>query len=366
MISIAKPWITQSEIDAVTQVMDSGMIACGKTVTNFEENFAAYIGAKYGIATTSGTTALEVALRAMGIGAGDKVITTAYSFIASTNCIVYVGATPVFVDIDPDDFNMDMAALEQTLQANPDAKVLLLVHLFGQACNMDEVMRLAKAYGVKVLEDCAQAHGAMWNGQKVGSFGDAAAFSFYPTKNMTTGEGGIVLTNSDALAEKARLLINHGMKIRYTHEEIGYNYRMTNMAAAIGLEQLKRLDGFNEARRTNAQYLDTHITNPLVQTPVVRGKAHPVYHQYTVRVKGGKRDALIKLLEENQIGYGIFYPFSIPEQPCYEKFHFEKQWKNTDEVKQEVLSLPIHPALTQGDMETIARVINTLDVTADV
>ena len=360
MISIAKPWITQAETDAVIKVMDSGMIACGATVSEFEREFAGYIGASHGIATTSGTTALEIALRAMGIGRGDKVITTAYSFIASTNSIVYVGATPVFVDIDPDNFNIDTVSLRKALTENPDAKAMLIVHLFGQACNMDEIMALAKEFDVMVLEDCAQSHGAKWNGKRVGSFGTAAAFSFYPTKNMTTGEGGIVLTSDDAIAEKARLLINHGMKVRYTHDEVGYNYRMTNIAAAIGLEQLKRLDGFNDKRRKAADFYNKNINNPSVQVPSVDEGSYHVYHQYTIRVKDGKRDQLVKLFEENQIGYGVFYPFSLPEQPCYEAFGFKKIWENTDLVKMEVLSIPVHPALSEEDIATVAKVINSL------
>lgn len=360
MISIAKPCITEDEINAVVDVMKSGMIACGATVTQFENEFAEYAGAKYGIATTSGTTALEVALRAMGIKEGDKVITTAYSFIASTNSIVYVGATPVFVDIDPDTFNIDLDALKKALEDNPDAKAMLIVHLFGQACNMDEILKLAKEYDVMVLEDCAQAHGAMWGDKKVGSFGTAAAFSFYPTKNMTTGEGGIVLTNDAQIAENAKMIINHGMKVRYTHDIVGYNYRMTNIAAAIGLEQLKKIDAFNNARRKNAAYLSENISNPDIQTPVVDDNSRHVFHQYTIRVKNGRRDELIKLLEENEIGYGIFYPLSIPEQPCYNDFNFCTVWDKTDEIKKEVLSLPVHPSLTEEEVATVAKVINKL------
>ncbi|NLW78050.1 MAG: DegT/DnrJ/EryC1/StrS family aminotransferase [Ruminococcaceae bacterium] len=360
MISIAKPWITQDEKDAVLKVMDSGMIASGAVVSEFEQAFAGYVGARHGIATTSGTTALEVALRAMGVGPGDKVITTAYSFIASTNSILYAGARPVFVDIDPDTFNIDMDGLRAALKANPDAKALLVVHLFGQACNMDAVMALAGEHGVMVLEDCAQAHGAKWKGKQVGTFGDAAAYSFYPTKNMTTGEGGIVLTNRDDLADRARLLINHGMKIRYTHDILGYNYRMTNIAAAIGLEQLKRLDAFNAARRKNAAYYNAHIKNPAVQVPAVQPEAEHVYHQYTIRVKAGRRDALVKLFEAEGVGYGIFYPFSIPEQPCYKALGFETAWPATDTVKLEVLSIPVHPALTEAEVAAVATVIGKL------
>jgi perosamine synthetase len=293
MIPIAKPQISQTEKDAVMAVLDSGMIACGHTVSEFEKSFAKYSGAAYGIATTSGTTALEVALRALGIGKDDQVITTAWSFIASTNSILYTGATPVFADIDGRTFDIDADRIEDALKANPSAKAIQIVHLFGQSCDMDQIVELSKRYNVKLIEDCAQAHGAEWRGKKVGSFGDAATFSFYPTKNMTTGEGGIVLTSDEATARKARLLINHGMERRYVHDEIGYNYRMTNIAAAIGLEQLKRLDGFNEARRTLAALYDEGVTNPLIETPFVRPEAKHIYHQYTIKVLEGRRGNLI-------------------------------------------------------------------------
>lgn len=360
MINIASPIIGAEEKQAVMQVLDSGMIACGAVVSDFEKKFASYIGAEYGIATTSGTTALEVALRGLGIGQGDLVLTTAYSFIASTNSIVYTGARPVFVDIDPATFNMDMKKAEQNLKDNPGIKAMLVVHLFGQACDMDAVMDLAQRYNVKVIEDCAQAHGATWNGKKVGNIGHVSAFSFYPTKNMTTGEGGIVLTNDAKLADECRLLINHGMRIRYTHETVGYNYRMTNIAAAIGIEQLKRLDGFNAKRKEHAEYYNAHIVNALVTVPYVAENAQHVYHQYTIKVGQNKRQALIDLFEQNKIGYGIFYPTSIPEQPCYKEFGFNTVWPFVDEVKHEVLSLPVHPGLNIEQVAQVTRVINSL------
>lgn len=360
MITIAKPQIGQEEKNAVMDVMGSGMIACGSVVAEFEQKFADYVGMKYGIATTSGTTALEVALRALGIGAGDKVVTTAYSFIASTNSIVYTGATPIFADIDEGTFDIDIDSAEKCLKANPDAKALLVVHLFGQTCNMDAVMALAKKYDVKVIEDCAQAHGAMWKGRMAGSFGDASTFSFYPTKNMTTGEGGMVLTNDEKVADQAKLLINHGMKIRYTHDIVGYNYRMTNIAAAIGLEQLKKLDRFNDARREHAAAYAKAISNPNIVVPHVDDNAKHVYHQYTIRVLNGKRDELIKLFEENGVGYGIFYPFSIPEQPCYKGLGFKTEYEITDKIKKEVLSIPVHPGLSMEEIAIVAAVINQL------
>ena len=299
MISIAKPLIGDAEKKAVCAVLDSGMIANGAVVTQFENAFAAYVGAKYATAATSGTTALEVALRALGIGPGDKVLTTPFSFIASTNAILYAGATPVFADILPDSFTIDPDAAEAALQADPKIKALLIVHLFGQACDMDRIMALVKKYGLLLVEDCAQAHGAAWNGKTVGTFGDAGCFSFYPTKNMTTGEGGAIVTDNEELQEKFKLLINHGMKVRYHHDIVGYNYRMTNIAGAIGLCQLEKLPEFNAKRRANAAKLSALITNPLIATPAVTPGSNHCFHQYTVRVKNGRRDDFVAHLSAN-------------------------------------------------------------------
>ena len=335
------------------------MIACGAVTSEFEQAFASYIGMSHGIATTSGTTALEVALRALGIGAGDKVLTTPFSFIASTNAIVYVGATPVFADIDEGTFNISPKTIEKALQQNPDIKALLIVHLFGQPCDMDAIMKIVKEKGLLLIEDCAQSHGALWNGKKAGSFGDVSAFSFYPTKNMTTTEGGMVLVSDEAVAKKARMLINHGMQVRYYHDEIGYNYRMTNMAAAIGLCQLKKLDSFNAKRRETAASYNANMKNPLVQTPVCYEKGTHVYHQYTVKIRDGKRDAFIAHLEQNGVGYGVFYPLSIPEQKCYIPLGINTPCPVTDAIKQQVVSLPVHPQLTQAEVESVVSCINS-------
>ncbi len=358
MISIAKPLMGTEEKQAVLDVLDSGMIACGSVVSEFEKEFAEYLGIENCIATTSGTTALEVALRALGIGKGDTVVTTPFSFIASTNSIVYTGATPVFADIDEKTFLIDPAEIERTLTEHPEAKALLIVHLFGLSCDMDAIMEIVKKHHLLLIEDCAQAHGAEWKGKKVGTFGDAGCFSFYPTKNMTTSEGGAVVTHDPETARRCRLLINHGMEIRYHHDEIGYNYRMTNICGAIGRCQLKKLNGFNATRREHAAYLSSHISNPLVTVPFEPENAHHVYHQYTVKVSEGQRDAFVKHLQENGIGYGIFYPLSIPEQKCYADRGFKTEWAVTDAVKQQVVSLPVHPALTEADLSEVVRVIN--------
>ena len=358
MINIAKPLMGEEEKQAVLDVLDSGMIACGSVVSEFEKEFAEYLGIEHCIATTSGTTALEVGLRALGIGKGDTVITTPFSFIASTNSIVYTGATPVFADIDPKTFLIDPEEIEKTLSEHPEARALLIVHLFGLCCDMDAIMEIVRKHHLLLIEDCAQAHGAEWKGKKAGTFGDVGCFSFYPTKNMTTSEGGAVVTHDPETARRCRLLINHGMEVRYHHDEIGYNYRMTNICGAIGRCQLRKLSGFNDARRKNAAYLSANISNPLVTVPFEPENAKHVYHQYTVKVAEGYRDAFVNYLQENGIGFGVFYPLSIPEQNCYADRGFKTDWKVTDAVKQQVVSLPVHPALTEEELAEVVRVIN--------
>ena len=361
MIHIAKPFIGEEEKQAVVDVMGSGMIATGATVTEFENKFAKYIGVEHGIAASSGTTALELALRAVGIGKGDKVLTTPFSFIASTNAIIYVGATPVFADISPVDFNIDPALMEEKLRTTPDIKALLIVHLFGHPCDMDAIMSLVEKYRVILIEDCAQAHGAQYKGKKVGGLGHVSAFSFYPTKNMTTSEGGMVLTKDKDIAEKTRLLVNHGMKVRYYHDEIGYNYRMTNIAAAIGLCQLKKLDGFNEKRNQTAKFYSESIRNKNVVVPSVADNCYHCFHQYSILVKNGKRDALLEHLQKNNVGYGVFYPLSIPEQACYKDFGFDTNLPITNRIKEEILSIPVHPQLRQEEIQKVADIINKFE-----
>lgn len=357
MIYMAKPLLGDEEKEAVCKVIDSGMIANGTVVTEFEESFATYVGTKYGIATTSGTTALEVALRALGIGYGDKVLTTPFSFIATTNSIVFTGALPVFADVDMKNFNLDPEKAEHVLKNTPGIKAILVVHLFGRSCDMDAFSMLAKKYNVLLIEDCAQCHGSTWGNHKTGSFGDVSCFSFYPTKNLATGEGGMVLTNNEETARKCRLLINHGMEVRYHHDIIGYNYRMTNIAGAIGLCQLNKLEKMNAVRKKAAAYYDANITNELVKPPQAT-EGH-VYHQYTVKIKNGLRDAFVNHLSGNQIGYGIFYPLSIPEQKCYTSFGFSTDYPSTDMLKTQVVSLPVHPGLTDNEIHEVARVVNS-------
>ncbi len=353
-IPIARPVIGAEEKEAVLQVLDSGILAQGEHVAAFERAFADYIGVKHAVAVSSGTTALHLAMLAHGIGPGDEVITTPFTFIATANSVLYVGARSVFVDIEPDTFNVDPARIEEKI--TPRTKAILPVHLFGHPAEMDAIMEIAERHGLLVIEDAAQAHGAEYHGRKVGSFG-TGVFSFYPTKNMTTGEGGMVTTDDDRLAERLRLLRDHGMPRRYVHEVLGYNFRMTNIAAAIGLAQLRRLDEFNRVRIANAAYLSERLHR--VVTPVVRPGVRHVFHQYTVRVPDS-RDEAVEKLREAGIGVGIYYPIPIHRQPLYRQLGYDDRLPVAERAAGEVLSLPVHPSLSRADLDRIVEAVEAL------
>ncbi len=357
MIPHVKVQLGKEEEDRVIEVLRSGMLAAGSYVQEFEDEFKRCHDSLYGIATSSATTALHVIVEAMGIGAGDKVITTPYSFIATSNAILHAGATPVFADIDPVTYNLSPTALERAVKNHPEAKAVIVVHLFGLPADMDEILAIANKNNLIVLEDCAQAHGAIYHDQKVGTLGRASAFSFYPSKNITCGEGGMVLTDDPVIEEKVRILVNQGQRRRYYHEMVGYNYRMTNIHAAIGLEQLKKLDLYNQKRIENAKFYDDHIVNPCIQKPVSPPDRKHVYHQYTLKVKN--RDALTAYLDANGIGYGIHYPLIMPAQPAYKDIATcSGTWPVAEDLANCCVSIPVHPALSQSDLTTIVEVLN--------
>jgi perosamine synthetase len=355
MISMAKPLMGEEEKQAVWEVLESGIIAQGPRVKAFEEAFAAMCETRFAIATSSGTTALHVALLAHQIGPGDEVITSPFTFIASANSVVYVGARPVFVDIDPRTFNLDVNQIEAAI--TPRTKAILPVHLFGLSCNMEAIMELAGKYNLAVIEDACQSHGATFKGRKVGSFG-TGTFSLYPTKNITSAEGGMITTNEPAIDEACRVIRNHGMRVRYYHDELGYNFRMTDVHAAIGLAQIGKLEKFNARRRQNAAFYDQNLKG--VITPYVpEGYGH-VYHQYTVRVPDGKRDALREYLKRMEIGSEVYYPVPIYRQKFYvNELGYHMELPETEKAAAEVLSLPVHPALTQSDLEAVVLAVNT-------
>lgn len=354
-INIASPIIEQEEIDNVVEVLKSGMIAQGPKVAEFEKEFASWVGADYGVATNNGTSALHTAMLACGIGEGDEVITTPFTFIATSNAVLYVGAKPVFVDIDGDTFNIDPNKIEEAI--TDKTKAIVVVQLYGQSADMDPILEIAKKHDLIVIEDACQAHGATYKGKKVGSIGDVACFSFYPTKNMTTSEGGMITTSNKDIAEKARIFRAHGSSIKYHHDYIGYNFRMTDIEAAIGLAQLKKVDKFDDLRIKNAAYLDDGLKDVKgITTPVVAKGCRHVYHQYTIKVEGD-RDKWIDFLTEKGIGSGIYYPIPLYNQKVYKNLGYNQSLPVTDEIVKKVISIPVHPSLSKDDLDEIIKVL---------
>lgn len=351
MIALAKPMLGIEEKILVNEVLSSGKLAQGEYVEMFERDFALFQGSEHCVATSSGTLALHAALLSLGIKPGDKVITTPFSFIATANAILYAQAVPVFCDIDLQDYNISSQELQDTIKKHPDAKAIIIVHLYGYPARMAELMAIANQYNLAVIEDCAQAHGASINGKKVGTFGHCGVFSFYPTKNMTCGEGGAIVTWDKELADRSRKLINHGQKAKYRHDVLGYNYRMTNIHAAIGIEQLRKLTGFNERRKTIAERYLREITNPAFIKPVCLPGFEHVYHQYTLGVNN--RSGFIEFLEKQGIGYGIHYPTAIPDQPLYQQREILGSFTNARIASERVVSIPVHPGLTEQEVDYI-------------
>lgn len=352
MIPVASPLIGEEEKRAVLEVLESGQLAQGEVTAQFEREFARLCGVRHAIATSSGTTALHLALLAHGIGPGDEVITSPFTFIASANSVLFCGAKPVFVDIESDTLNIDPSRIEDAI--TPRTKAIMPVHLYGNPADMESILSIASRHGLIVIEDAAQAHGATIRGRAVGSFG-TGCFSFYPTKNMTTGEGGIVTTNDDVIAERVRLLRSHGARQRYHHEILGFNYRMTDIQAAIGLAQLPKLKVWTERRRANAAKL-TEMLQDWVITPTHRSWANPVYHQYTVRIPRGRRELPQKLAERG-VGSSVHYPAPVHCQPLYRNLGYRDSLPLAEQASAEVLSLPVHPALSDDDVVFVAQTV---------
>jgi perosamine synthetase len=346
--------IGPKEIRAVVEVLRSGQLAQGRCVEEFEAEFAAFCGVRHAVAVNSGTAALHLALLAHGVGPGDEVITSPFTFAATGNAVLMTGARPVFVDIRPDDFNIDPDAI--TSRMTPRTRALLPVHLYGHPSDMTAISEIADSHGVAVIEDACQAHGAEWRGRKAGSFA-TGTFSFYPTKNITTGEGGMITTNDPAIAEHLRILRSQGAPRQYYHTELGYNYRMTDFSAALGLAQLRRLEGFTKKRRANARYYDRHLRG--VTVPKEAPEAFHVYHQYTARVPEG-RDELQRRLGEEGIGSAVYYPIPLHEQPLYRELGYADSLPVAEAASREVLSLPIWPGLKREQRERVAEAVSRL------
>jgi perosamine synthetase len=363
MIPIAKPLIGEEEINAVSRILKSGMLAHGKEVEEFEKEFAKYIGTKYAIATSSGTSALDIALKSLNIKEGDEVITTPFTFIATANSILYQNAKPVFADIDEKTFNLNPDDVLEKITNK--TKAIIVVHLYGHPVDIEAFKEIAEDHNLYLIEDACQAHGAEYKNQKVGSFGDVAVFSFYPTKNMTTGEGGMITTNNKEIKRKAEILRNHGQTKKYLHEELGHNMRMTNIAAAIGRVQLKKLDEFNNKRVSNAEKLTNTIKNiDGLTPPYIDKRVKHVFHQYVIKVEdnfGMSRDELKQYLENKGIGTAIHYPIPIHHQPLYQKLGYSKDiCPISVEIAKKVLSLPVHPALSEEELIYITNALKEL------
>ena len=353
LIPVAKPEIGKAERKAVDRVMRSGLLAQGPEVTNFEKEFSKFVEDRECVAVNSGTSALHVALLSLGIGKGDEVIVPSFTFAATANSVALTGATPIFVDIDPTTFCIDPTEIVKAI--TPKTKAIQAVHLYGLAAGMPAIMKIAKKYKLLVIEDAAQAHLASIDGKPVGTCGDAAAFSFYPTKNMTSGEGGMIVFKDSSVARMARLYRNQGMEKRYENELVGFNLRMTDIHAAIGRVQLSKLLEKTRRRQENAAYLSENILN-LVAVPMVpKGYSH-VFHQYTIKIQSA-RDSFASELNQLGIGNGVYYPTPVHLLPSYGR---KQSLPVTEKICKEVLSLPIHPSLSRRNLRRIASAVNML------
>ena len=352
-IPAARPQVGEDEIAAVVDVMRSGMLAQGPQVAAFEQEFAPLVADRHCVAVNSGTSALHLALLAMGIRRGDEVLVPSFTFAASANSIAIIGAVPVFVDIDPDTFCMDPAAAEAAITDR--TRAVMPVHLYGHPAAMGPIMAMATRHDLLVIEDAAQAHGASLDGTPVGAFGAMAAFSFYPTKNMTSGEGGMVTTGCDHLARSVQVLRNQGMEKRYANERVGLNNRMTDLHAAIGRVQLGKLDAWTKARQANAAFFDEALEGVVVP-PVADGAVH-VYHQYTIRTPGHERDAFVAALAERGVGSGVYYPTPVHRLPS---FGLSLDLPATEQVAGEVISLPVYPSLSERERERVVEAVNAV------
>jgi dTDP-4-amino-4,6-dideoxygalactose transaminase len=346
----------KSEIDtAVARVLESTCFVLGREVEVFERDFANYCGVRNAIAVNSGTSALHLALLSAGIGPGDEVITTPMTFVATTAAILYAQATPVFVDIDPQSWNMDAAAIERAITSH--SKAILPVHLHGLMAEMDPILRIAKDHGLIVIEDAAQAHGAEYRGRRSGSIGQLGCFSFYPGKNLgACGEGGAVVTDDSALACTMRMLRDWGQSTKYNHVLKGYNYRMDALQAAVLSVKLRHLEAWTEARRAHAAYYDTLLTTCGVQTPASPNEYRHVYHVYACRLPG--RDAARRRLEAAGVGCSMHYPVPVHLQPAYRDLGYgTEDFPIARRFAAETLSLPIYPELRADQIERVAALL---------
>jgi len=353
-IELARPSIGLTEIISVVKVLASKNLAQGNKVKEFENNFSELVNNRECVAVNSGTSALHLSLISLGIGSGDEVLVPSFTFAATANVVKLAGASPIFVDIDADTFNIDPKQIE--LSITKSTKAIIVVHLYGLPANMLEISEIAKKYKLLLIEDAAQAHGAMIGERPVGAWGDAAAFSFYPTKNITSGEGGMIVLKNAQAARTCRLLRNQGMEVRYQNEIVGYNLRMTDIHAAIGVCQLKKLQRINHKRRSNAEFLSRRITK--FKTPVVPDDFKHVYHQFTLRVDSDRK-LFIDHLARLRIGSAIYYPIPVHELP---PFQAQVQLPQTKLASEQAVSIPIHPGLKKRELRRIVQAVESFEI----
>jgi dTDP-4-amino-4,6-dideoxygalactose transaminase len=381
-VKVAEPLMGQEEMDAIAEVIKSGRFVQGPKVREFEEKFSEYIGVEHGIAVNSGTAALHVAIAALNIGPGDEVIVPSLTFFSTASSVIHQNAVPIFADIDPNTYCIDPDDIQEKI--TPRTKAIIPVHLYGHPAEMDSIMEIAEDNGLYVIEDAAQAHGAKYRGKKAGTIGHVGCFSFYATKNMTTGEGGIITTNNEKIAKKARMIRNHGMSSRDDHDLLGYNYRMNEMQAAIGIAQLSKLDMFNEARKKNSEYLLKNLTDvKWLILPKIKPYINHVYFWCPVRVDektlGMETKDLVKTLREkgvevrhrytvplykqkmflNLATYPRGCPFTCSHYPI--KIDYSKVYcKNVEQLIGKMIGLPNHPKLSRKDLDFVIDVIKNI------
>ena len=345
----------KNEIDtAIADVLQNTHFIMGPNVKQFESEAAQYLGVQHAISCNSGTDALHLALRACGIGEHDEVITTPFSFAATVEAICYVGATPVFVDIEPDTYNISTQAIESAITNK--TKAILPVHIFGQVADMQAIVKIAKNNNLKIIEDCAQSFGATRNNQQTGSFGDAGCFSFFPSKNLGCyGDGGLFTTNSDEIAEQFMLLKSHGSKVRNQHEIVGWNSRLDELQAAILRIKLKHIDEFNKKRISVAKRYNELLASSTTQTPSFKENGSHVFHQYTLLSES--RDAISAELSKENIGHAVYYSIPLSEQPAFKDISRSESLTNTQAICAKCISLPMFPEMSS---EQIEQVVNTV------
>lgn len=365
-IPVAAPMICGNEKKYIEECIDTNWISSGgRFIRKFEDGFASYCGRKYAIATSNGTTALHLALTALGISKGDEVIVSDFTFVSPVNAIIYTGATPVLVDVDKDYWNVDPMKIEQSI--TPQTKAIIVVHLYGYPCKMDEILALAQKYNLFVIEDCAEAHGAKFQGKRVGSFGDISCFSFYGNKIITSGEGGMCLTDKEVLAEKIKILLNHGMswEKKYWHDVVGFNYRMTNLQAAIGLAQLEKIDFLLKNKNQISKKYNENLKDlgDLIIMPKKNNWTEPTCWMYSILINQDKagvdRDELIKnLKEENIDSRPFFYP--IHQMPPYQRYSASREFPAASYLSVRGINLPSGANLTSEEINYITTTIKKI------